>query len=235
MLRIVASRGLAVWLAAIMVVSANAASADIAFVDPSSSDSRFGWDFDLNNPVPGSIHARWDVFTNPFGPPGNLPDGTTIGSGATSTITQTVEGAFIAGSGNIYSFGSVNDFDLVIDSSDLSGPVTTVAVQFKTLGTELDYDSILLDGLTPTFTEELFRQELGGFGGFDVEYLAIWRLGQALTSYQVDFTAAGSSLSLDEVRVDAYASVPEPSTVTLLGGMALTGLMLRRRRHSSSR
>lgn len=200
-----------------------------AFIGPSQGDARFGWDFG----DPGSVGAGWALFTVPFGPPGNLPDvaASTFGSAANSVLTQTgTVTAFVTGGGNIYSpvEGEVVAFNTVIDTSDLSGPATTVVAQFRTLGSELDYAGILLNNLSPTHTEELSRISLGGFGGDQVEFLAKWELGPAESSYTLTFAGAESSVSLSAMQIDANA-IPEPVGGSLLAGLAVIAAAARRR------
>ncbi|MEM0914611.1 MAG: PEP-CTERM sorting domain-containing protein [Planctomycetota bacterium] len=209
--------------AAVLAAVTLGVSAQAAFVTPTAGDVRFGWDrFDA-----GSAYSEWDVFTIPLGAPGNLPDVDSFGVGSSATVTQTVPGAFIAGSGNIYSFGSVNDFDVSIPL--VIADYIRVVVQVQTLGTELVYDDILIDGLAPVYTEELDRIGLGGFGGSEVETLLVFDLPFGTTGpVNLDLTASGTSLSLDQLVVDvfgqstAFPAVPEPASLALLaGGLAV--------------
>lgn len=181
-----------------------------SLLNPAAVDDRFGWD----PSTAGSINGTWDVWTVALGPPGNLPDVSSFGSGANTTVTQNTPGAFITSTQNIYSFSSIPDYDVVIDTSDLVGSFTRVVVQWRTLGRELDYDSVLLDGVAPDYAEQLNKSVLGGMGGAGVDYLAVWDLPAPLSSYDLDFTAGGTSMSLDQFQVDAFAQAtafPEPA------------------------
>jgi len=234
MLSIALSRRLASLAAAAVLMFASP-PLFAAFIVPSVGDARFGWDFG----DPGSVGAGWDIFSVPFGPPGNLPDvaASNFGSAGNSVVTQIgTPTAFIIGpgtSGNIYSFAEATGFTTTIDASDLSGPATTVVAQFRTLGTELDYASILLSGgsltdVAPTLTEELSRVPAGGFGGDVVESLVKWDLGASESSYTLTFGAAGSSMSLAQFQVDANA-IPEPAGASLLAGLTMVAVATRRR------
>ena len=70
--------------AAALLLLFSPAMATADFVNPSLADSRFGWNWN----DAGSVYAEWDVFTIPFGAPGNLPDVDSFGSGASSTLTN---------------------------------------------------------------------------------------------------------------------------------------------------
>ncbi len=174
-------------------------------------DDRFGWDFGTS----GSINGAWDEFTVPVGAPGNFPDAGDFGSGSSSNLTQNTAGAFLTSGNNIYSFSTVTDFDVSINTTSLSGSFTRVVAQWRTLGGELDYGSVLLDGFAPVYTEQLSQAALGGLGGSGIDYLAVWDFAAApLSSYDLEFTAAGTSLSLDQFQVDAYAQAtafPDPA------------------------
>ncbi|MEM1228428.1 MAG: hypothetical protein AAGJ40_22275 [Planctomycetota bacterium] len=169
-----------------------------AFRTAAELDDRFGWDFADG----GSIHANWDVLTVPVGDPGNFPDIDFVGSGFNSVLKQTVPTAFITSSGNIYSFADQTDFDVTVDTSDLSGSRTRVVVQWRTLGSEVDYDGVNIGGVAPTYVEFL---SVNGPQN-ETEYLALWDFDAAPeSSYLVEFMASGSSMSLAAFQADAYA------------------------------
>jgi hypothetical protein len=193
------------------------------FVVPSSGDPRFGWEVG----DPNTTHVEWDVFTVPYLGP-NFPD---VAGGPPSSLTQIgTDTAFPTTGGNIYSPSGVVAFTTNIDTSMLFGVSTQVIAQIGTIGTELDYGSILLNNQTPDYTEELFREPFPGFGGFVVDYLASWDLDSPQPSYTLDFAASGSSTSLAALRVDAFAAIPEPTSFAALFGSTMCLLVRRRSR-----
>ncbi|MEM6690689.1 MAG: hypothetical protein AAF664_14740 [Planctomycetota bacterium] len=170
-----------------------------------SADGRFGWNFG----DAGSINGTWDNLTVPVGAPGNLPDVNAFGSGINSVLTQTVPSAFITSTGNIYSFAAATDFDVVVDTSSLnsSANFTRIVAQWNTLGNQLDYANIRIGNTAPVYTERLNEFALGGMGGAGIDFLAVWDLPEApQPSYTIEFNAAGSSMSLAQFQVDAFAS-----------------------------
>lgn len=139
------------------------------------------------------------------------------------TITQTdTDTAFIISpgiSGNIYSFAAPTGFELE-DSTPYT--VGTVVLQFQTDGTLVDFDSIRLvynvgsgDVSLPAdeFIRE-YRNSGSAFGGTSNRNALQWNLtGLGITSYRLEWTATGSSMSLQSVSVDTAAAasseVPE--------------------------
>lgn len=184
-------------------------------------------DWSRGNPL--STYDEWDVFTVATGAPGNGPDVASINQGATGRITQNVPGAFITGGGNIYSFAVATDFDLTRNLMNLgTGADTRIVLQLRTLGSDLDLGSVLLDydggtqQLAATGYTEVDRITLGGFGGDQVDHLFYWDIiNFNPATINISFAAASSSLSLDRVALDSY--VPEPGSLALLG---LGGLCL---------
>ncbi|WP_436715433.1 hypothetical protein U8335_23445 [Roseiconus lacunae] len=166
-------------------------------------DDRFGWDYgDF-----GSINAKWDQFTDPQGTPGNSPDASDFGSGENSVLIQNAGSAFLTSGQNIYSFAEPTDFDVTIDTSDLSGSFTRIVVQWKTLGNTIDNNSINIDGVTPVYTQTQ-NSLISAHGGsaFSTDLMAVFDFQSAPdASYDLAFTAAGSSMSLETVQIDAFA------------------------------
>ncbi|MCD0459873.1 PEP-CTERM sorting domain-containing protein [Roseiconus lacunae] len=225
--------------ACVTAIAGTAASAVAAPLLPATaSDARFGWNFGDT----GSINSAWNAFTVPAGAPGNLPDAGSFGSGEFSVLTSNGAGAFITSSGNLYVSGGPADFDVSIDTSDLTGDFTRVVAQIKTQGTEMDPSSLLLGGIAPSIGGVVDVQPLGGFGGAAVDYLAIWDLtttsgpGANLT---LEFGSNGPHMSLDQLQIDAFSqafafttpsAIPEPATLPLLGALGAIGAFSRRRR-----
>jgi len=193
---------------------------------------------------PSSGFAGWENFTVPFGGP-NFADvaGTTL---PTASIVQTVApdfttppGILVSGAGNLYSgFQNMN----LILSAAVAQPLTSITIQTRTLGSEWDYNLIVLsyiDGqgapqsITPGTTTELFRQAgppIFGNPTVNVETRFDWDLSglsDQITSFSVRFTHSSTHLSLDRLELDTL-SIPAPGTVAL----APLGLLAVRRRRS---
>lgn len=161
----------------------------------------------------GSRYAEWDSFTSPILP--NSPDvGQFNAAGATvQEASAGGNGAFISSSLNIYSSNSATEFEIVLpaDASQGSGD-TRVVMQLATLGSEADYTSVQLsyaDGafLPADSLQELQRLPLGGFGGDLVTTLFVWDLMDvAAGDLAIYFAAAESSMSLDRLVIDTFAS-----------------------------
>jgi len=217
-------------LVAGVMLAGLASSASADFIAPDTAT--YGWDRGV---TPLSTYAEWDVFTSPAGP--NAPDvgsfvgGTLPSSAAAFSVFDSNEGSgsFITGGGNIYSFGGVVSPQIEFGGFDLgSGYLTTVLLQVRTLGTEIDQSTLLLNGsIAATSATELDRVALGGFGGFQVDTLFEFNLSGNVDSYVINFDALGSSLSLDRVAIDTFTVVPAPGAAALLG---LGGLVATRRR-----
>lgn len=178
----------------------------------------------------GSVYwAEFDAF-------GGLTDDTPdVGSapGATYRVQETSGGAFVTSGGNIYSFSVPTVFEVSVtaDAGDLASGPTKASLRLQTLGTELDYDSVTLNGVGVSYADLIFGGSLGGFGGGGYEVLYVWNLASGLTSALFEFRAAGSSMSLSKLAVD-IAPVPLPAAAWLLGS-ALVGLTAIARRRKA--
>lgn len=150
-----------------------------------------------------------------FTPPANSSpsDPTAFFDTRNATITETANvNAFIidpGNSGNIYSFSGPTAYRVDNSTANYSSPydLGTVAFQFQTAGTLIDFSSIQLQytdasnvfhTLTPN---ELLREYRGttgsSFGGLTNRAAAQWDLsGLGIRTYQIVFSAAGSSNSL---------------------------------------
>lgn len=208
----------------------NTLSAEAAFVDPQSSPWG-GW----SRSDAGAAYAGWNFFADETAPGGVITDSTPdlsantlLGGGAGSgpnlasigfsaaQVTETTGGAFVTGGGNIYSPSVATDFDITLNLSNaLAGPVR-VALQTRTLGSELDYAGVRVNGVAADAITELERITLGGFGGDQVDTLFVWTLAAGVSSLAFDVTAAESSVSFDALTVDV-APVPLPAAAWLLG------------------
>jgi hypothetical protein len=156
--------------------------------------------------APNTASAYWETFTVPVGAPGNPPDqpGTTTGA----VLTQTNANAFLTGSGNIYNLAGISSFMLADETPFELG---TVVIQTRTIGSELDYQSISLTysnasgahTLAPLFHYELNRSAAQGYS---VSSLWQWDLtGLGVSHYTVVFNAGDASLSFDSLTLDTAA------------------------------
>jgi len=191
----------------------------------------FGWSRGDAN----STYNAWDVFEGTFTAGGAaFSDTTPDVPGQFGTPIGTINvgaGTFNVG-GNAYSNAVALDFNAIVPSGT-DGTNTRIVAQFETGGSELDYSSILLSTSTassgtiaPGMVKEIGRTALGGFGGSQVQYLAVWDINGSQDEYRLDFNASSSSLSLREFHVDSFTqntpfvtpvAVPEPSSFALIG------------------
>jgi len=211
-----------------LLACACATSASADFIVPTVAS--VGWERGVS---PLSAYAEWDRFTSPSGP--NLPDvgvftGGSFASGAPSWNAFDREpNSFVTGGGNIYSFGSIIAPQVDVPGFGLGESfITTVLLQVRTQGTEIDPLSVLLGGSGPTQVVELARSPLGGFGGAIVDTLFRFDVTGNAAGYTLQFRSLSSSMSLDRIAVDTFAAVPSPGASALAAIAA--GATLRRRR-----
>ncbi len=182
---------------------------------------------------PGSTFTGWENFTVAQGNPGNAGD--LAGSSGSATLFQRAPGAAVLGSGNLYNGADKSRFEIRYTSTD---PIADVVFQVRTLGTELDYDSVRLFAWTESLGSvrtELDRQAFGPpppapGSGFGVSSLWSWDLSALdATTFAISFNAADINLSLDSATLDVSV-VPEPGTaaLVLVGGLLLMGCRRRR-------
>lgn len=232
---------------ALLLSSLNSSSVSAAIYAPGDSvdgvqGEVFGWSRSDTN----SAYNAWDIFEGTFSAGGNpFSDSSPDVAGQFGTPIGTINvgpGTFNVG-GNAYSNSFALDFNSVVPSGTGSTN-TRIVAQFETGGSELDYSSILLstnsatDGtIVPGMVKEISRVALGGFGGAEVQYLALWDIVGSQAEYRIDFNASASSLSLREFHVDSFTqstpfvtpvAVPEPSSFALIG-LAGLGCWVKRR------
>ncbi len=159
-------------------------------------------------PFRGSAKSQagyWETFSTAVGAPGNLPDKPGATTGA--LLTQTSPTAFLTGSGNIYNLNGTSAFTL---SNATPFTLGTVVLQTRTLGTELDYNSMTLSftnefgthTLAPLPRVELNRGNQPGLGA-TVSSLWQWNLtGSNISTFVIAFHAAGPSTSFDSLTLD---------------------------------
>lgn len=188
----------------------------------------------------GSAYYLWDTFTSADGTTGgpNFPDNEAWPSGD-ALLFNFGAGAIISGEGNIYGFGGpLNIHTYVYTQSDAQA----VTVNLATLGSELDYDSMML-----AWTDGIEGGESGvAFGGPSINYWEEVDFGQgvgALVNVSWTWDLSGveadirelavivqgteAHMSLDMVGVDVLSAIPAPGALALL---TLMGLGSRRRR-----
>jgi hypothetical protein len=198
------------------------------------------WDVDVNpgngfggatapwvNGAADTAFAAWNVFDGY--PADATPDAGSFGP-APQSVVEHSGGAFLSG-GNIYSFAVPTDFTVTLTGYAPAAGTRTVAIRTESLGTEIDYASMLLNGVSAARVET-FRGALGGFGGQEVESFWLWHDLANAAAYVFEFNAAGSSMSLSQVAayVSPLTPVPEPGTWALMaGGLALVGALRARR------
>ncbi|HEY4415075.1 MAG TPA: hypothetical protein VGO57_05225 [Verrucomicrobiae bacterium] len=150
-----------------------------------------------------SQSGYWENFTVPYGLPGNSPD--QPDATTTAVLVQTNPNGFLTGTANIYNFTDANAF-VVSDTSPYT--LGTVVLQTHTVGAEINYGSVVLnytDDNGPHTLAPIFRYELDRSAG-GVSSLWQWDLtGLGVSTYNVTFAAAGSSLSFDAMTLDTAA------------------------------
>lgn len=181
---------------------------------------------------PGSTFAGWESFSVALGNPGNKGD--MAGSSGAPTLLQLAPGASVLGSGNIYNGAEKSQFEIRYSASE---PIADVILQVRTLGTELNYESVKLFAWTDSLGSPRTELDRLSFGppppapgsGFGVSSQWAWDLTPLdATAFAISFDAAEINLSLDSATLDVRA-VPEPGPVVLgLVGLAALGLFRRR-------
>lgn len=185
-------------------------------------------------------YQEWDQFEVAVGPAttidfgdqvielNNHPDQFDINPAGTANVEQTIDGAFITSTDNIYSPSAVLNFEVTIPVPEFNTALTndlTLAIQTQTLGTTIDPSTVSLSAgastYSPVQTQLLASGDTGsGFGGLLEANRYLFTIpdfgdGDAATLDTVtfNFAAAETSLSLDRLAVD---------TATLADGFLFT-------------
>lgn len=185
-----------------------------------------GW----NRGDAGTSYAEWDNFVDATyaGTRTAAPDAGS--SGVSNAHIGWNNGTFMAGSGNLYSFSVGEVFQVSLAGTSATGAMRAV-LQVETWGNTID--SMLLNGLAPTFTQTTFSGLVmtDAVGEVDLKQtLYYWDLTAMPANYVFDFTAPVHT-TVAQIAVDiAAAPVPEPETYAMLAaGLGLVGWQVRRR------
>lgn len=219
-------------------------AASPAFADTTNGPDPYAPGYGFDTPTEASwggwnrgdadtTYAEWDTFID-SSYPGTRTAAPDLGNtNASNANISWNSGTFPAGSGNLYSFSVAEIFQLSLDSS-ITGPVRVV-LQTETWGNTID--SMLLNGLAPSFSQTMFNglTMTDAVGEVDLkQILYYWDLAAAPTSYVFDFTTPVHT-TVAQIAVDiAAAPVPEPETYAMLAaGLGLVGWQVRRRNKSA--
>ena len=193
-------------------------------------------------PIPTTTQY-WDVFSDVDGGDNAPSDGfpaTVDYANANGVPSVRYVGpageAFITSGGNIYSFSVPTAFETDVPLEGLgAGHETEVSLFIRTLGTALDYDDVRLtytgDGGTETISFTSRETVASGEGmGASADSLFHFDVPFSPNEVVLQFEASGSSMSLDQVRIDtSTVAVPEPAGLALLA-LGIPLLVRRRRR-----
>ena len=185
-----------------------------AFIVPDGVN--IGW---VRGSTAGSAYAQWDGFTSASGR--NNPTATASAGGSFAPdapawgLRDASGGSFVTGTGNLYNpFGPLQAEIAVPQFGLGAGAVTTVVLQVRTQGTEIDLSTVRIGDAAAVEVVELSRVALGGFGGYDVETLLRFELVGNPSGYAIRFDAQGPHMSLDAVAVDTFTQVvPGPGAL----------------------
>lgn len=188
----------------------------------------YGW---VRGSTANSAWAQWESFSTSNGP--NAPDvgsyaGGPFADGAPAWNAFDTSGfGIVTGSGNLYAPGGALQAQVDVPGFGLgAGYTTTILLQVRTQGTEVNPATVNISGVEAVEVTELYRASLGG-QGFVVDTLWRFELAGSAAGYAIVFGAFGPHMSLDRVSVDAFTQIPAPGALALL---AIGGLSARRRR-----
>lgn len=154
----------------------------------------------------GSSFAGWENFK--FGKEtNNAPDLTD--STRDAGLAQTQANGFVTGSGNIYNISDPSVFKVSFASWF---SIKQVVFQARTLGAELDYDSVRIwfdeNGERKSLSTTRAEMDRGTAQGVNVSSKWEWDLsGRDATVFNIEFAAAGPSLSFDSATLDVATEV----------------------------
>ncbi|HZW10354.1 MAG TPA: GC-type dockerin domain-anchored protein [Phycisphaerales bacterium] len=149
-----------------------------------------------------SAYFEWDFFTSGSGNEpdvGQFPDPLPAGW-ATPDVAEITGNGFATGSGNIYSPFGPMVFEITVPNYGYGAGETTLLLQLRTVGTELDYGAVTLDGAAPDEVIELGRESTDM--GFRVETLFVFGVSGNADEYVFTAPTVEAHLSLERVAVD---------------------------------
>ncbi|MGD7036088.1 Kelch repeat-containing protein [Methylotuvimicrobium buryatense] len=157
----------------------------------------------------GTLYAEWDTFIDAsYGTATDRTAAPDVGEANVSdAFAAWSAGTFVAGSGNLYSFSVPQNYNFSVTGNVGMGQVRAV-LQFEASGIQMNYDSIKLNNLAPTFTEKTFYDDAfpSSMGPTDlVHYLAIWDLPAEPVTYNFSFNSPPHQ-SLTQVAIDIAAA-----------------------------
>ncbi len=222
------------YLIAGLLAVANSAWADIAH-GPNPYDPGYGFDTPdeatwgaWTRGDTGTLYAEWDNFAS--GGLSTSPD-----AGSYGTILATFGwniGTAPDGDQNLANASANLALYADLEGTVVTGPIR-VAMQLETLGTGMDYDNVLLNGLEPTQISWPYAEELSEHRAL-LQTLILWDLPSTPAGelFSFDLTAtAGTAIS--QVTLDVGpAAVPLPAAVWLFGS-ALAGMAVVTRRRNT--
>jgi hypothetical protein len=201
------------------------------------------------NLFPGTP-ATFDTYSG-FGKPLTTSVATAGTQAGTSYVTQTLatSGAILneglPTSGSLYSFAEPTGLNVSVwNYGDAAAASTTLWLQFRTAGSEVNLGTVKLvdpadsNNLLSPGTTDLLSQTInviqtpaGPQTSITDVYKFVWTVPGNASEYLLKFTAAGPSMSLQNLAVDTFYTVPEPGTLALasIAGLGLVGVGYRRR------
>ena len=182
----------------------------------------------------GSSYYLWDTFTSANGAVDgpNFPNNEPFPSG-NAMLFNFAQGALVTEGGNLY--GLEDGLNIHVYGY---GPLEQAVLNIASMGTEFDYDSVVLginDGTDFIYFDyDSFAindyVEIPGFGA-NVSSSFAWDISDydgPITEWAFIFTGAGAHNVLDAVSVDLLVgAVPAPGALALIG---LGAVSIRRRR-----
>jgi hypothetical protein len=214
-------RATASTLGLLLCLGAMPAAAQFVEPDPITD----GWSrFD-----PKSSYAEWDFFFFTSG--GNPPDVGLFPSPLPAgwvqpDVRETTGNAFLTSTGNMYSFDAILEFEATMPGEEVAGVGAVVLVQTRTLGRELNPDTMTLNGHAPVLITELFRLDTPDiiFGGSTVDTLWRFELPASAEVYIWVAEALDTSMSLDRIAIDTFPIDSDDCPFDLNGDQIVDGL-----------
>lgn len=170
-----------------------------------------------------TTYQAWNEFVTPEGP--NAPDVALSNPNGTPDAVDLSGASFVTSGGNIYVQGGLLQLKATIPDYALGNAAkTNVVVQVRTLGSIIDTDTVLWNGVAFDHATLLVDTPLvGGFGGVIQEWAFEWdNLPGNFSLNTLLITGADLSVSLDRLSVDTQAvPVPEVSSLGLLAACSV--------------